>query len=176
MANFHKIESYPWSSDEEFQSGLSAILGPDHSTSQTTTQSDDLAVRARCFYYARKYDEQVDFDEYKAWRASQPAYALTPLLAAATPAVSSPSISHTTTHRPEATADVEAQAEPPKASFAEIMELIESGKPVPGIRTIPDTVLTGQGTEAKQVRRQKPWEQKATAGTVGITSMTAGSA
>ena len=46
---FQKLEAYPWDSDEEFQSGLYAILG----STPDAQQADQLALRARCFYYAR---------------------------------------------------------------------------------------------------------------------------
>ena len=51
---------------------------------------------------------------------------------------------------------------PYPTSFAHIVELISSGKPIPGIKEIPDTVLSGQGTESKHERRKKPWEQQST--------------
>jgi hypothetical protein len=53
-------------------------------------------------------------------------------------------------------------SEPPApypTSFAHIVELITSGKPVPGIKEIPPTVLEGQGTEASKPKRKKPWEK-----------------
>ena len=46
---FQQLEQYPWDSDEEFQSGLRAILGPNPSS----TQAEQLTLRARCFYYSR---------------------------------------------------------------------------------------------------------------------------
>jgi hypothetical protein len=46
---FQQVDKYPWNTDAEFQTGLNAILG--NSTSQE--QRDELALRARCFYYAR---------------------------------------------------------------------------------------------------------------------------
>ena len=46
---FQKLENYPWDSDEEFQSGLKAILGP----SPSPLQAEQLTLRARCFYYSR---------------------------------------------------------------------------------------------------------------------------
>ena len=49
----------------------------------------------------------------------------------------------------------------PTASFAEVMELIKEGKPIPGIRDIPGTVLEGQGTAPSGAQRRKPWEQGA---------------
>lgn len=45
------------------------------------------------------------------------------------------------------------------SSFEEIMHLIQTGQPIPGIKEIPDTVLSGQGTEATRNRRRKPWEK-----------------
>lgn len=60
-------------------------------------------------------------------------------------------------------------SEPPApypTSFAQIVALISSGEPVPGIKDIPDTVLEGQGTQARKARRKKPWE-KDEAPTVG---------
>ena len=56
----------------------------------------------------------------------------------------------------------EAEAEPPRLSYQEVVELIQSGKPIPGIKQIPDTVLDGQGTQSSQPRRRKPWEKEAT--------------
>jgi hypothetical protein len=43
------LERYDWDGDVEFQSGLSAILGSNSSSEQAA----ELALRARCFYYAR---------------------------------------------------------------------------------------------------------------------------
>lgn len=43
------LERYGWDDDVEFQAGLSAILG----TNSTPEQAAELALRARCFYYAR---------------------------------------------------------------------------------------------------------------------------
>lgn len=52
-------------------------------------------------------------------------------------------------------------AAPPPASFAEICALIAEGKPIPGIKDIPDTVLEGQSTQSQAPRRKKPWEKDA---------------
>ncbi len=48
-AKFYQLESYPWDSDAEFQSGLQAILGSDPSPEQ----AEHLTLRARCFYFSR---------------------------------------------------------------------------------------------------------------------------
>jgi hypothetical protein len=46
---YEALEQYGWDGDVEFQSGLSAILG----SNSTPEQAAELALRARCFYYAR---------------------------------------------------------------------------------------------------------------------------
>lgn len=46
---YEALERYNWDDDVEFQSGLSAILG----SNSTPDQATELALRARCFYYAR---------------------------------------------------------------------------------------------------------------------------
>lgn len=51
---------------------------------------------------------------------------------------------------------------PTPASFAEICQLIAEGKPIPGIKEIPDTVLEGQATASTVPKRRKPWEKDVT--------------
>lgn len=58
---FQQLHAYPWDSDEEFQSGLHAILGPHPSPEQ----AEPLTLRARCFYYSRHVKEP--FEEQTAW-------------------------------------------------------------------------------------------------------------
>ena len=50
---------------------------------------------------------------------------------------------------------------PKPASFAEICEMIAEGKPIPGIKEIPDTILEGQASEKVAQSRKKPWEKSA---------------
>ena len=48
---FQQIDTYNWSTDSEFQSGLRAILGSSNSLPQE--QAEQLTLRARCFYFSR---------------------------------------------------------------------------------------------------------------------------
>ena len=50
-------------------------------------------------------------------------------------------------------------AAPYPISFAYIVELITSGRPIPGIKHIPDTILEGEKSEGMTHRRRKPWEK-----------------
>ncbi|KAI9889109.1 MAG: hypothetical protein M1814_005833, partial [Vezdaea aestivalis] len=49
-------------------------------------------------------------------------------------------------------------ATPYPASFTHIVELIMSGKPVPGVKDIPVTVLEGERSANVIPKRRKPWE------------------
>ena len=44
-------------------------------------------------------------------------------------------------------------------TFAEIVALITSGAPVPGIKEIPPTLLTSQASQPVAKKRRKPWEK-----------------
>ncbi|KAF2016689.1 hypothetical protein BU24DRAFT_451167 [Aaosphaeria arxii CBS 175.79] len=152
-ATYEALESYNWDDDVEFQSGLSAILG----SGSSPEQAAELTLRARCFYYTRKFNVHVDFDGYKAYRSANSLHPVVTNGAHAPAAASSaesaggilPTASGTTNGTPA----------PYPTSFAHIVELVSSGQPVPGIKQIPNTVLTGQGTNPARAKRRKPWEQ-----------------
>lgn len=54
--------------------------------------------------------------------------------------------------------DVEPPA-PYPTSVSQIVEMITSGEPIPGIREVPDTVLEGQASQPTATNRKKPWEK-----------------
>lgn len=173
---FERLEAYPWDSDAEFQSGLRAILGPDPSPEQ----AEQLTLRARCFYYTRqarrvppcdlnhtngvkdrKHGVPIDFTAYQNWHIQ---HGTPPTLRSVTPPNSSqlaaPDSSPFLTPSPGHSAHGEAAPYP--ISFSHIVDLITSGKPVPGIKEIPDTVLEGQASEPTRPKRRKPWEKEET--------------
>lgn len=49
---------------------------------------------------------------------------------------------------------------PYPSSFSEIVKLITSGQPIPGIKDVPPTILEGQGTTSSKTTRRKPWEKE----------------
>ncbi|CAI9631114.1 unnamed protein product [Alternaria burnsii] len=178
---YEALDRYNWDDDIEFQAGLQAIIGSNSTPEQTT----ELALRARCFYYARKYNKNIDFNAYKAYRNARNRPPPTPptphnVLASSVvdemlpPGTATPNASTTSLHMSttsELPPSTEASgimppptttSEPPApypTSFAHIVELITSGKPVPGIKEIPPTVLEGQGTQPSKPKRKKPWEK-----------------
>jgi Family of unknown function (DUF5572) len=88
---------------------------------------------------SRKFAKEVDFDAYKAHRSAN---------------------TQASSAEPTPAADADDN-DGPSLSYAELVELIQSGKPVPGIKDIPDTVLTGEGSTSVAVKRRKPWEKDA---------------
>jgi hypothetical protein len=148
---FHQLDDYPWNDDQEFQSGLKAILG----STQDQAQLEHLTLRAKCYYYARKSGTKVDFEGYKHWVEGERETGETNGLhmepdAPAVQPVESQTASTGTGSMGDA---------PKPASFAEICDLIAEGKPIPGIKDIPDTVLEGQSTASQATKRTKPWEK-----------------
>jgi hypothetical protein len=55
---YEALDRYNWDDDIEFQAGLQAIIG----SNSTPEQMTELALRARCFYYAR-YDNKSPIHE-----------------------------------------------------------------------------------------------------------------
>ncbi|KAH6642544.1 hypothetical protein C7974DRAFT_385621 [Boeremia exigua] len=167
---YEALERYHWDDDVEFQAGLSAILGSNSSPEQAA----ELALRARCFYYARKFNTTVDFGAYKAYREAHgrpppQTNGVQPLdFSEATYEISkgtAPAPSNNAAAK-DAPSGVlpgpSSSGEPPApypTSFAHIVELITTGQPIPGIKDIPNTILEGQGTPAEKPRRKKPWEK-----------------
>ena len=107
----------------------------------------------------------IDFDAYRLWRSqhrlqttegtSNPQRDITnsntAFDASASPALEVSPI------QPPAHED----AAPYPTSFSQIVDLITSGQPVPGIKEIPDTVLSGKESNPKTAKRKKPWENTA---------------
>ena len=150
---FHQLDNYPWDDDQEFQSGLKSITG----STEDQVQLEHLTLRAKCFYYARKSGTKVDFEGYKRWveggRGDGQMNGL-----GSQPVEEAPAVQVAGSQNPSTGSGAMGDA-PKPASFAEICELIAEGKPIPGIKDIPDTVLEGQSTASQAAKRTKPWEK-----------------
>lgn len=175
--NIYKdLERYPWSEDSTFLAGLASILSS-QPTDTDIAQLELLALQVRCFYYNRQNSVSVEPTAYAAWRGEQDPHNLSELLPdpPTQPPVSTsngdlPVVPHSDVNvtantgigehsAPGTQASITEEEVPQPASFADIVALIQSGQPIPGIRDIPDTVLTGQGSESTQAPRRKPWER-----------------
>ncbi|KAL9029479.1 MAG: hypothetical protein Q9196_002279 [Gyalolechia fulgens] len=156
---YRQLESYPFSTDPEFQSGLSTII--------STTPAQDpelLSLRARCFYFSRKQNVPIDFNSYVSWRSMQN---LPPVTASSNSISEEPVASEGPANGIPPATDANTssvqQPEQPSApyppSFSQIVELITKGEPIPGIKEVPSTLLTGQESAPTTAKRKKPWEK-----------------
>ncbi len=64
-----------------------------------------------------------------------------------------------TRHDPSVGTNSSGPPAPYPTSFSQMVELITTGQPIPGIKEIPDTVLEGRASRATPVKRKKPWEK-----------------
>ena len=160
---FATLDSYPWSTDPDFQSGLSSILSS--SSNSDPSQTEYLTLRARCFYYAQKTSLPVDFAAYQDWRTHRRAQEPSPDKidrgshrkngADEAKGENGADLSRHVMRR----SDEQQPSAPYPTTFGRIVELIGSGQPIPGIKDVPDTVLQGQASQASAERRRKPWER-----------------
>ncbi|KAG0243113.1 hypothetical protein BGW41_002975 [Actinomortierella wolfii] len=144
QATFERFESYDFDADANFQAGLKSILAKQQE--KTADEQKEAIDNAKFFYFSR-FVEAFDLNEYKAWKSSRQA-----------PSGQDSTVAPTSA--PSQSTATPSSAEPtyPK-SFQEICELIASGKPIPGIRQIPNNLAEGTPSEAKMAPRRKPWEK-----------------
>ncbi|TKA66049.1 hypothetical protein B0A55_09638 [Friedmanniomyces simplex] len=166
---FHQLDAYPWDDDQEFQGGLRAILG----SVQDPAQVAHLNLRAKCYYYARKSGTQVDFDGYKRWVESNASGSTATNGNAAQLPNGVIDAAGVEEGYGDATGDGGMAHAPKPASFAEICDMIAEGKPIPGIKDIPDTILEGQASDSQAQKRRKPWEKGAAVDLVGAGGVAA---
>ena len=154
---FTQIDAYDWESDAEFQTGLRSILSSD----PAPEQRELLTQRAKCFYYARKSGRPVDFDAYRSWqvRQGQASLPLTNGESRQEVPLSSENEDRNSTLRHGQNQLSEEPPAPYPNTFSQIVELISSGQPIPGIKEVPGTVLEGQCSAPVAGKRRKPWER-----------------
>ncbi|KAK3670880.1 hypothetical protein LTR78_009158 [Recurvomyces mirabilis] len=163
---FHQLNAYPWDEDEEFQGGLRAILG----SVQDPDQVERITTRAKCYYYARKTGTTVDFEGYRQWRLSEQNNTTQDPPLNANGLAGYTAANGTAPASAAVVADGGMGSAPKPATFADICDMIAEGKPIPGIKDIPDRILEGQASDASAQRRKKPWEKDsgANAGSVSV--------
>lgn len=172
---YTSLRSYDFDADSEYLSGLASILGhPETAPSAEELNSNpELILKVRCFYFARKHNfPPIDPDDYLRWLnrgsgapdgdrqqeevAKSHNLQDTPAVA---PAAASPAADTNTIPAQDAAAASDQQQPPYPTSFAAIVDLITRNVPVPGIETIPDTVLDHGSSKVDHTpRRKKPWE------------------
>ncbi|TQV97599.1 hypothetical protein V2A60_006660 [Cordyceps javanica] len=180
-AVFRAFDSYPWTKDKAFMSGLHAILGDPSAPNQQGSPAD-MAIHARIFYYTQRVGVNIDFAAYQAWLAAHPDHTPPSILppeylassngGAAAGAEAAPVLdwqkaapkADLYVDRAAAAAAAGDQPAYPMA-FAEMIKLLQEGKEVPGIRQIPNTIIRDPAVKPVGARTapRKPWEKDATA-------------
>jgi len=183
---FLAIEDYCWEDDPEFQSGLTHILStsPPPQPSEIRT----LTRQAKCFFYSRKIQKHISYSLYSQWLDREEASGIprckSPSCEVGPPSdptpvhevskkqqigyekttpmgsiIPTPDGSSSNNKEEEAVLKTGAKTDAPyPTSFAQIVELITTGKPIPGIREIPNTLNTAPPSRNVAVQRRKPWE------------------
>lgn len=145
---YQQFDAYDWASFDDFQTGLTEILDnylvslkeQDSSvTSIPAAQQQQLTDQAKSFFFCSSTGHILNLDDYYLWKRSNGGK----ITLLEDPVQEPPSD--------------EADA-PYSSNYQNLVELIVAGKPVPGIKQIPDTVLSDQRSESLAQTRAKPWE------------------
>ncbi|KAK6200150.1 uncharacterized protein RJT21DRAFT_121045 [Scheffersomyces amazonensis] len=158
---YKEFLNYDWDSFSDFQDGLKQILDnyldnlkeQDASiTSIPALDKQQLIDQAKSFFYCSHSGNILNLDDYLQWKLHNgdkydKNKKITELDSAEDESLQQSSSS---------------SSDPPYSSnYQELVELIISGKPVPGIKQIPDTVLTEESSKSQASQRVKPWEKAA---------------
>ncbi|KAF8553489.1 hypothetical protein OG21DRAFT_1523105 [Imleria badia] len=133
-----QFHSFPFSSDETFQQGLSGILAHQSTNQMGDNERSELILKTKVFYFNRISHEDVqdcytaDFDRFHAQSGNE---------------CSQTSLG---TDRGEMRV----------LTFVELKSLIEQGKTdnIPNNKIIPDILNDGISSESTAPLRRKPWE------------------
>ncbi|KAI9495507.1 hypothetical protein BDB00DRAFT_236117 [Zychaea mexicana] len=160
IETFQAFRVYDFDNDEKFQSGMASILkrAEDDPSSQ-----NDVVERAKWFYYT-KFIKSFDLDEYRGWNSNDDTGSSSDkkdgIAATATETEES---KETNDSRDSESEKKEDGDKPPRFTFQELVEMIETGQEIPGIRQIPNKINEGTPSEPKLSVRRKPWESAAAA-------------
>ncbi|KAM9920413.1 hypothetical protein OXX59_007240 [Metschnikowia pulcherrima] len=150
---YAEFSEYDWDSFTEFQNGLQEIMENhleslrERDASVTTipaAERQQLTDQAKSFFFCSSTGHILNLDDYYAWKRANGGK----IQLLDDDNKESSDISNT------------APSETPYSSnYQNIVESIVSGKPVSGIKEIPDTVLTDRKSEPQAAKRVKPWEK-----------------
>ncbi|ODV80494.1 uncharacterized protein CANTADRAFT_47580 [Suhomyces tanzawaensis NRRL Y-17324] len=153
--------NYDWDSFSEFQEGLNQILDgylenlkeQDPSVrSIPPLDKQQLIDQAKSFFYCSHTDNILNLDDYQQWKlVNGDKYAKNKKIT---------EVRDEDETKPKELTQAATTEDPPYSSnYQDLVELIVSGKPVPGIKDIPDTVLTEKSSVSEAKQRTKPWEK-----------------
>ncbi|CAI5759324.1 unnamed protein product [Candida verbasci] len=142
--------NYDWDSFTEFQTGLEEVL---QNYLQNLKESDpsiieipandkqQLINQAKSFFFCEKTGNIINIEDYNDWKLHNEE-------------------KYDKNAKIVEIKEEETSSDPPYSSnYQNLVESILSGKEIPGIKQIPDTVLTDSASTSNQKERLKPWEK-----------------
>ncbi|KAI7862530.1 hypothetical protein BDF14DRAFT_1854270 [Spinellus fusiger] len=158
ITTFEAFSTYNFENDQRFKDGMSSLL--ERYSQDNSLVAEDMIEQARWFYYT-KFIEQFDLSAYRQWKKNNGTVLVTtetesPATDLANTPTEMPAIDKQTDELSEETKEEHTHR---RFTFQELVEMIESGKEIPGIKQIPTTLNQGKPSEAKMGIRRKPWEQ-----------------
>ncbi|XP_004070909.1 uncharacterized protein C6orf226 homolog [Oryzias latipes] len=139
---FSRFESYNFESDPRFMDGLKTLK-------KTTDKSgeENQLLDLKLFFYNR-FVEPIERSSYKQWSSAP-----------------HPPSTFTPEHKDQISLQSEDQSrgtctnsQSRQLSFAEVMQLVQEGKEVPGVTKLDVHASNQSPTPSQMERRQKPWE------------------
>ncbi|GLB39765.1 hypothetical protein LshimejAT787_0702750 [Lyophyllum shimeji] len=148
MSALESYASYPFATDETYQQGLASLIAGGALEGHLTQEAkDEVLRRTRVFYFNRVTGSALSMDDARNYEYSlRTSNAREKADTSATPvAVQS------------ATSDDETRV----LTFAELKELIESGKvdQIPNNKVIPELLNDAPPSQSSAPTRKKPWER-----------------
>ncbi|KAG0170581.1 hypothetical protein DFQ28_001870 [Apophysomyces sp. BC1034] len=130
IEKFEAFSKYDFGTDERFMAGVASLQA-----------NADMLNRAKWYYYT-KFVEAFDYEEYQNWKEN------------AKPPTDSIN---------EGPKDVESSEDlerPKRFTFEQIVQMIETGQEIPGIKQIPNKLNESAPSKPALTIRPKPWETK----------------
>lgn len=169
---YREFQDFDWASLPDFQEGLSEILAghllslqeqDPLVTSIPAADQQQLIDQAKLFFFCSHTGHILNLDDFYAWKRNNGAK-ITLLPEEAPEAAAKVSVPETAPATAPAAAPTQsttgtaALETPYSSNYQQLVELIVSGQPIPGIKQIPDTVLLDKKSESQAKARPKPWE------------------
>lgn len=126
------FDTYDFDADENFQFGMTQILGD---SAQEGKSAEELLQVAKQYYFYNFVENYPDHGQAFQERFS----------------INGPII-------PTCNEQFTIKSAP-RASLSDIVQLINEGKPIPGIRTIPNIINSESPSHPRLSPRPKPWEK-----------------
>ena len=106
-----------------------------------------------------KNNTSIDFNAYQSWRSQKSSSYAKGISVITSTSNDTPRLVSASHNGIDTNLESIESAAPYPISFSQVVDLVTSGGPIPGIKEVPDTVLEGQASLPTTVKRRKPWEK-----------------